>query len=73
MAEADPAAASLSDEAIEARLVEMASNPMLDPTPIEGAVDRWAAVESWDRLVAIQLSDDMVEKWMSGFLLLMTE
>ncbi len=72
LAEEDPATAQLPDEEIEARLDVMAKSPMLDPVPLEQAVDRWAAVEEWDHLVARQLSDEVMDEWLAAFVTRMT-
>jgi hypothetical protein len=67
LVQADMAAASLPDKEIEDRLAEMARSPILDPMPLEQAVERWAAVEEWDRSVANQLSDGLIQQWLAAF------
>lgn len=69
---ADTAAAWLPDEVIKARLAEMAGSPILDPMPLEQAVERWAAVEDWDRSVGVQLSDGLIEQWLTAFTIRLT-
>jgi hypothetical protein len=73
MAEEDPSVATLPAEEIEARLTALADSPVLTTTPLERAVDSWAAVERWDREVASQLSDETIDDWNRGFLHRMTQ
>lgn len=72
LVQVDTGGASLPIKDIEFRLAEMARSPILDPMPLEQVVERWAAIEEWDRSVAAQLSDEMIEQWLLAFTSRMT-
>jgi hypothetical protein len=67
LAEKEQDAESKTDEDIAAILHDMANSPILQPTPVERAVDRWAALDDWDRRVSHRLSDAVIDLWLDRF------
>jgi hypothetical protein len=63
LAERNPSDADLTDDEISARLNSLLESEPFGPTTPESAVDRWAALDNWDKNVATFLPDEAFDEW----------